>query len=249
MTDQQQLNAAIVIQARMGSSRLPGKTTMTLSGMRMLEHIVARFQIAPVVHPVIVATSTNPVDDFIASLTESKGIACVRGSEEDVLGRYWQSVADLDVDYVVRATADNPLVYEGAVEQLCRVINETGCDYISYNSDMVIGLNLEVFTKSALQQAHEEGDKRFEREHVTPFFYTQPDRFDIIRLSTPAGLDGDFRLTVDTRADFEVIKTIYDALYKPGRIIPALSAVEYLRANPEVAAINSDVHQKRYDEE
>lgn len=242
------LNAAIVIQARMGSTRLPGKTMLPLRGIRMLEHIVNRFQQAPVSGPLIIATSTSAVDDFICSMTESKDIACSRGSEEDVLDRYWQAVKDLDVDFVVRATADNPLVFEGAVEHLGRVMVDTGCDYITYTNAMPVGMSVELLRKDVLARVHEQADKPFEREHVTPHIYTNADMFDIIRLAPPEGLQGEYRLTVDTREDYELVKHIYDELYKPGSIIPALAVIEYLDANPEVAAINAAIRQKRYDE-
>jgi spore coat polysaccharide biosynthesis protein SpsF len=248
MSDSFLLNAAVIIQARMGSTRLPGKTMLPLAGIRMFEHIVKRCSLAPVAMPVIVATSEKTTDDFIATVSESLGATCIRGDEADVLDRFWKAAADLDVDYIVRATADNPLVYESAVEHLGKLILDTGCDYITYNESMPVGLSVEIFTKKALQTSHQEGKEPFHREHVTPYIYTNPEKFDVIRIAAPQGLKGNFRLTVDTEEDYLLMKEIYQRLYTPGKIIPSLAAIELLRNEPELVSMNADIRQKSYDE-
>lgn len=240
------IDAAIVIQARMGSQRLPGKTMMSLAGHRMLYHVVARLEIADISGPLIIATSNSPTDDFICSFSGSSGVQCYRGSEDDVLSRYWEAVEDLDVTYVVRATADNPLVYEGAVAHLGSLIVELGCDYIKYNKYMVLGLGLEIFTKAALKKAFDEADDPKHREHVTAYMYTHPNDFDCMSISPPKELEGQFRLTVDTEDDYELMKIIYERLYKPGKIIPAADAVALLREDPKLDIINSHIVQKSY---
>ena len=242
------LNAAIVIQARMSSTRLPGKTLKTLAGRRILRHVVNRLSSAQVSGPLIVATSNHPCDDFIASWCETAEVACFRGSEEDVLDRFRRAAEPFDVDYIVRATADNPLVWEGAIGHLGRIVVEQRCEYVSYTRHLPLGLGLEVFTKEALRRADDEATEPHHREHVTAYIYDNRDRFDCLWISPPKELEGDFRLTIDTKEDFELMQQIYDRLYVPGKILPAAAAVALLRKEPQLAVINAHVRQKPYTE-
>ncbi len=242
------LNAAIVVQARMGSSRLPGKTLKTLAGRRMLRHVVNRLAAAPVAGPLVVATSNHPGDDFIASWCEAAEVDCFRGSEDDVLDRFRRAAEPLDVDYIVRATADNPLVWEGAVGHLGRIIIEQRCQYVSYTHHMPLGLALEVFTKETLLRAAAEATEPHHREHVTAYIYDNRDRFDCLWISPPKELEGGFRLTIDTEEDFELMRQIYDRLYVPGEVLPTAEAVALLRREPRLAAINAHIRQKPHTE-
>lgn len=243
-----ELNAAILLQVRMGSSRLAGKAMMSLCGMRMLFHVVSRLKVAEISGPLVIATSDQPTDDFICSFSSSEGVACFRGSEDDVLSRFREASKELDVKYIIRATGDNPLVWEGCIEHLGRVIEEQKCDYITYNHFMPVGLSLEIFTKEALEIAFNEAKEPNHREHVTSYIYTNKDRFDCVWITPPRELEGDFRLTVDTTDDYELMKQIYDRLYTPGEIIPAAEAVKLLKEEPALAALNSHVKQKSYKE-
>ncbi len=239
-----QLSAAILIQARMSSTRLPGKTMLPLAGRRMLAHVVSRFKDAPVSGPLIVATSVEPSDDFILSWSKGAGVQCYRGSERDVLLRFHSAAEKLDVKYIIRATADNPLIWEGAVAHLGRHIVEESCDYISYTAHLPLGLGIEIFTKEALGRANNEAKEPHQREHVTPYLYENRAIFDCLWISPPAELEGEFRLTVDTKEDYEQMKRIYERLYLPGSIIATVDAVALLRNEPNIAAINADVRQK-----
>ena len=240
------LDAAIILQVRMGSSRLAGKAMMSLCGMRMLFHVVSRLKVARTKGPLIIATSVEPTDDFICSFASAEEVACYRGSEDDVLSRFYEAAKELDVKYIIRATGDNPLVWEGAAEHLGRIIQEQHCDYVSFNHFMPVGLSLEIFTKKALEQAHAEAGEANHREHVTSYIYTNKDKFDCVWITPPRELEGNFRLTVDTTEDYELMKQIYERLYVPGEIIPAAAAVKLLHEEPSLAAINSDVKQKSY---
>jgi spore coat polysaccharide biosynthesis protein SpsF len=244
----EELNAAIIIQARMSSTRLPGKTMMPLAGRRMIYHVASRFAEAPVTGPLVVATSNEPSDDFIHTWTQGARAVCFRGSERDVLDRFRGAAEHVDSEYIVRATADNPLTWEGAIEHLGRHMTEQGCDYISHTRHMPLGLGLEMFTRDALFKAHDEAKQPHQREHVTPYFYENQDIFDCLWISPPKELEGDYRLTVDTKEDLELMREIYDRLYTPGSIIPAADAVQLLRDEPKLAAINSEVRQKRFTE-
>lgn len=242
------IDAAIIIQARMASTRLPGKTMLPLAGFRMLYHVVNRLKQAPVSGPVIVATSDKAVDDFICSFTGTTGVGCYRGSEEDVLARFWGAAEPLSVKYIVRATADNPLVWEGAVEHLGELAEESGSDYMSFNKQMPLGLGLELFTREALCSAWQEAVDPKQREHVTPYIYTNRRKFKCKWAASPKELKGNFRLTVDTEEDYELMKIIFDRLYQPSEILPSSAAVALLRNDPDLAGINADIRQKRFDE-
>ena len=239
-----ELNAAIVIQARMSSKRLPGKTMLALGGHRMLAQVASRFDDAPITGPLIVATSVQPSDDFICTWARSANVRSYRGSERDVLLRFYKALEGVDVDYVVRATADNPLIWEGAVEHLGRHIVEQGCDYVAYTKHMPLGLGVEIFTKAALEKAHKGATEPHQREHVTPYIYENKKTFDCLWISPPVELEGEFRLTVDTQEDYELMKLIYERLYRPGSIIPAADAVALLRAEPHLLEINAGIRQK-----
>jgi spore coat polysaccharide biosynthesis protein SpsF len=221
---------------------------LPLAGQRMLAHIVNRLKTAEITGPVIIATSTQPQDDFICKFSGDSNTGCFRGSEEDVLARFWGAAEPLPVRYIVRATADNPLVWEGAVEFLGDLIRERNADYASFNQYMPTGLGLEIFTRQALEIAQREATEPKHREHVTPFIYTNRERFACVWSSPPTELEGQYRLTVDTLEDYELISTIYDRLYLPGSIIPAAQAIALLRAEPRLAAINADIHQKSWNE-
>jgi spore coat polysaccharide biosynthesis protein SpsF len=242
------LDAAVIIQARMGSSRLPGKTMMPLAGQRMLHHVVNRLQRADITGPVIIATSDRPTDDFICSFADSSGVACFRGSEDDVLARFHGAAGDLTCRYIIRATADNPLVWEGGVVFLGEHAVTAECDYVSFNENMPIGLGLELFTRDALLRSQKSARHPKEREHVTPYIYSRPKLFKCAWIDPPSELHGDFRLTVDTPSDYDLMKAIYERLYRPGEIIPSRAALELLRREPHLAALNEGIRQKTWKE-
>jgi spore coat polysaccharide biosynthesis protein SpsF len=241
------IDAAIIVQARMGSSRLPGKIAFPLAGKSMLSHIISRLQFADVGGPVIVATSTEAADDSVPTLIGSEA-SYSRGSEEDVLDRFWQAAKHLDNKYIVRATADNPLVWEGAIEHLWQTMKDGEYDYATFDGKLPIGMAVEMFSKEALAQAQAEATDPRHREHVTPFFYSQPERFRCYRATPPEHVWGDFRLTVDTENDYELMKIIYQRFFSPAQIIPAVDVINMLKEEPKLAQMNSNIHQKSFKE-
>lgn len=246
--DIKELDAAILIQARMDSKRLPGKTLIDLAGRRMLYHVVSRLSQSPATGPVIVATSDSSSDDFIESWCETSRIRCFRGSEKDVLDRFWRCAAPLNVQYIVRATADNPLVWEGAIAHLGRFLIEQQCEYICHTRHLTLGLGIEIIAKEALKRAHSEAQKSHQREHVTPYIYENRERFDCLWISPPSELESEFRLTVDTKEDVELMREIYRRLYKSNQLIPSAEAIALLRKDHKLAAINAHVRQKGHQE-
>ncbi|MEI7732396.1 MAG: glycosyltransferase family protein [Verrucomicrobiota bacterium] len=240
-----------IIQARMGATRLPGKVLLSLCGQTVLSHVIARVRQAKRLHGVLVATTIAPQDEAIERACQQIGVPCHRGSEQDVLDRYYQAARSIDAEVVVRITADCPLFdgelldhmlghFEAAreagvrLDYLCNVVKRT----------YPRGLDTEIFTMNALERAHREAIKPYEREHVTPYLYQHPElfkRFDF---------EGDqnwshYRWTLDTPEDWTLIETIYQHLYRPGKVFATEQVLELLQHQPELVKINAAIEQKK----
>lgn len=237
-----------VIQARMRSSRLPGKVLLQLCGSSVLSHVIRRVGSSGVVDEVLVATSDLAVDDAVADEASDAGASIFRGSELDVLSRYHSASNGADV--IVRITSDCPLLDPNVLKRMVeafRGAQEAGerLDYMSNSLQRTFprGLDAEVFTASALAQAHAEARKDYEREHVTPYIYTHPDRFRI-RAFLHAEDHSSHRWTLDTPEDLELIRRVYDALHPSNPLFGMEEVLELLRLRPELSRINEHVQQK-----
>lgn len=239
---------AAIIQARMNSTRLPGKVLMPLAGRPVLQHVVERSRAARLVDAVVVATTNNPADDAIAALTHSLGAAVYRGSEDDVLGRYANAARAAHASIVVRVTADCPLLDSDLLTAMIeRMANG---DRRSLSPDLVSnarlrtfprGLDLEVFTRAALDAAATEATAPHQREHVTPFLYEHAERFHIVD-HVAASDDSRYRLTLDTPEDYALLGKLFDAMNGAPPSTPHVLAL--LRAHPEWVGLNAHVRQK-----
>lgn len=192
-----------IIQARMGSSRLPGKVLRPIAGRPLLDHVVGRLASLRAAVTVVVATSTQPRDDAIAERCAMLDVPCFRGSEEDVLARYAECAAAHGFDHVIRLTADNPFT---DVEELDRLIDlhlREANDYTHSFGVMPLGVGAEIFTRAALERSAREGHAPNHREHVNEYIQENPDRFRIGRLAVAADKNRpDLSLTVDTEEDY-----------------------------------------------
>lgn len=200
-----------IIQARMGSTRLPGKSLMPLGGRSVLANVVARVRLAAQVDETVVATTTLPEDDAIEAEARRLGVPVFRGADEDVLGRYYHAAAAFHGDVIVRITADCPLIDPAVID---RVIMRFGpgtdhCDYASntLQRSYPVGLDVEVFSLAALAAAYDEACTAYEREHVTVFLYQNPDRFRLASVEAPVDTSS-HRWTLDTPADLDALTTI-----------------------------------------
>lgn len=216
----------IVVQARMGSTRLKGKMALPFwEDMSLLKLVLRRLQnVANEVENVriIVATSDNTQDDYIANVALAEGCAVFRGSENDVLDRFIQAARHFGVEKLIRVCADNPFLSAFYLKELISTFDKNPTDYCAYffneNQPTIkshIGLFAEATTLSALERVAAMTDEKLYREHVTNFIYANPAHFSITRLSLPAFLQNrqDIRLTTDTIADFTLQKEIYGRLY------------------------------------
>jgi len=196
----------------MGSTRLPGKVLADVGGEPLLAFLIRRLRPLPVT-TVVVATSTLERDDAVAAVAQSEGVACIRGSESDVLNRFSQAVRAYPAESVVRVTADCPLLDPALVSAVLDLHRSSAADYTSNTVVRTFpdGLDVEVFRAAALIQAETDAVDPVEREHVTPFIYRRPGQFRLANLFSTELL-GDERWTVDTAEDLELVRHIVTGL-------------------------------------
>ena len=240
----------MIVQARMGSSRLPGKGLVEVEGATLLEHLVRRLRRAETVVRIVIATTTSPADDRVRDEAERLGVPSFRGSEEDVLSRYCGALPLAGTEVVVRVTADCPLLDPDELDRVVRAFLDArrgpggGFDYAANRvgkEGAPRGYDVEVFTAQALRRAAEESREPGDREHVTPFLYRVPGLFRVAYFPHPGPDHSRFRLTVDTPEDLRVVEEVIRAV-GPDADLAAVTG--FLEAHPEIAAINADVRQK-----
>ena len=235
------------IQARMGSSRLPGKVLAPLAGEPSLARIIHRVERADGVDAVVVLTTESPLDEPLRRLAAEHGASCISGSELDVLDRFQKGALETGADRILRVTADCPLVDPDVLGELLRLQLHSEADYAAVATGALAategarrypdGLDGEVFTAASLAAAWEESRDPFEREHVTPFIWFRPDRFRLARLEAPYDLGAE-RWTVDYPEDLEFVQAVYENM--PAR--PDFNwedVIELLAREPELRNLNA----------
>lgn len=224
------VRTAIVLQARMGSSRLPGKSLAYIEGKSIVEHCVQRLRARSGLM-VILATTTLPEDDALVDEATRLSVPVVRGSAEDVLARYARAASMFELTTLVRATADNPAVDMEAPGRTLDLLVRTGVDYV-VERGLPVGAAVEAVSCEALQRAHALATDSYDREHVTPFLRRDP-RFRSLDLVAPVSVRRpDRRFTIDMPEDLEFMRDVYRALTHP---LPApLTAI--IRASDDVLA-------------
>ncbi|MDD5339655.1 MAG: glycosyltransferase family protein [Candidatus ainarchaeum sp.] len=230
-----------ILQARMGSTRLPGKSAREIAGRPMLWHVLQQLKRSMMVETIVVATTTNAADDEIEKLANASGVKCFRGSEEDVLGRYIGAVQKFGGDIVVRVTADCPLMDAGVIDRVIADFKKGGADYVSnvHPPTFPDGLDVEVFSRDALMRAGLEAKLGSEREHVTPYIWKNTGLFRQRNVANGKDLSA-LRWTVDTPEGLEFVESAYRALGKKGSAhsFGMQDVLEVLAKNPKIAEIN-----------
>lgn len=229
----------------MGSTRLPGKVLKDLAGRPMLERVVRRVHRAGTIDEVVVATSDSAKDDAIARLCTDRGWSLFRGSEQDVLDRYRQAARAHDAETVARVTGDCPLIDPAVCDQVVEVFQKGTWDYVANTLEprtFPRGLDVEVFTRESLEVAWKEDTNPHWREHVTPFLYRHPDRFRLHGVYAEEDRSH-MRWTVDTEADLEFVRRIYDHFSDDA--FGWREVLSLLEEHPEWMEINRHVKQKR----
>jgi spore coat polysaccharide biosynthesis protein SpsF len=235
----------VIVQARMTSTRLPGKVLMDLAGKPMLERQLERLARCKHVDEVVLATTTNATDDPLAELGARLDVRVHRGSEHDVLDRYAGAARAADADVVVRVTSDCPLI-DPAETDLVVVALDADVDYAAnvLERDLPRGLDVEALWRDTLERVDRMATSAPAREHVTYFIQAErPDLFALRAVRRPFDA-ADLRWTVDTPEDLALVRRLYDELGLAEKPLPLADVIAHVRAHPELAAINAAIAQK-----
>jgi len=238
-----------IIQARMGSTRLPGKVLMDIGGETMLARVVNRVLSATRIDKTVVATTVSERDEPIIAECRKLGVACFRGSEEDVLDRYYQAALVYKAEGIVRITSDCPLIDREAIDKVVREFENQGSDYASNTLERTYprGLDTEVMTTEALARAWKEACEHYQRAHVTPYIYQNPGIFQLCSMTA----DGDYsnhRWTVDTSEDLTFIRAIYKRL-NDGGDFGWKDVLRALDKERQLMELNKHIQQKAMEED
>jgi spore coat polysaccharide biosynthesis protein SpsF len=240
-----------ILQARMSSSRLPGKILMPLTaGKPLLQLMVERVSRAKTPGKLIVATTASANDDQVENLCKHISVPCFRGSEHDVLDRFYKAALCYNSDHIIRLTGDCPIIDPDLLDEIVKFYFKGGFDYASNTVEPSFpdGLDVEIFSFTALKQAWEEAKLSSQREHVTPFIHQQPGRFNIGSFKSKENLSS-MRWTVDGPEDFQLVSRIYEILYPANPFFSTEDVLHLFDQMPELALINSGIKRNAGYEE
>ena len=235
-----------VVQARMGSTRLPGKVLLPVAGRPLLERMLARVGEATQLDDVVVATTTDPADDPIRALAAELGVACASGHPTDLIERHLQAADRMAADVVVKIPSDCPLIDPAVIDEVVGHFrrHRDSYEYVSnlHPPTWPDGNDVEVLPRHVLGEAWMLAARAYEREHTTPFVWDHPDRYRLANVTMASGYDlsATHRLTIDYEEDYRLIAAVFEALECPGG--PAFSfatIVDFLDAHPQIAALNA----------
>lgn len=245
------MKTGIIVQARMTSTRLPGKVLLPVLGQPLLKYQIDRLKRAEEADELIIATTTKPSDEPIVDLCRQEGIHCIRGSEQDVLARYYQAASQFELETVVRVTSDCPLIDPAVIDEGIRTYQNSSrhYDYVSNGRKRTYprGMDVEVFSIQALLEAYHEAKAEPEREHVTPFIYGHPERYALGELQYVRD-ESRYRWTVDTPEDFALIKKLLEAIYPVKPQFTLEDLLQVINEHPEWSEINAHIKQKKLGE-
>lgn len=242
----------VIVQARMASTRLPGKVLADIEGEPMLVREVERARRAAYVDDLVVATTTDPEDEPIAQLCQKRGYACYRGSVLDVLDRFYWAARAHNAQVVVRLTGDCPLIDPALIDQAVEAFADAdpSVDFVANRlpdrKTLPVGTDTEVCSFEALERAWIEADKPYHREHVMPYLYEDPNRFRTLLLESDTDYSP-YRWTVDTEEDLELARQIF-AHFEGKDDFSWMEIIELYRARPELVQLNAEVeHKSQFD--
>lgn len=242
------MKVGIIVQARMTSTRLPGKVLLPVLGKPLLAYQIERLRRVRGADEIIIATTTNETDQPIMDLCQRLGVKVFRGSEEDVLSRYFGAAQANDIDIVVRVTSDCPVIDPTVIDDVIHKYQEhlADCDYVSNTLERTFprGMDTEVFSFELLKKVHVEAKLPHEREHVTPYIYQNPQRFRLLNLAFHRD-ESRHRWTVDTPEDFELVRRILEALYPKNQAFGLEDVLAVMEAHPDWFELNAQIEQKK----
>jgi spore coat polysaccharide biosynthesis protein SpsF len=242
------MKTVAIIQARMSSSRLPGKVLKEAGGRPLLDRMVERVRRSTRIDEVLVATTVDPSDDSIEDFCSKNGINVFRGNLMDVLDRYYQAAVYTGAQVIVRLTGDCPFIDPALIDETLALMDKEQADFACnrlpppMTRTYPIGLDVEAVTFTALETAWKLATEKHEREHVMPYFYEIPGRFKVVKLDYSTDY-GSLRWTVDTLEDLEFVRAVYAGLDNRNDFT-WLEVLKLVQNHPEISAINASVHHK-----
>lgn len=247
------MKVVCLVQARVGSTRLPGKILKEICGKTILHHEIDRLKKCKEIDEIVIATTDKEDDDKIVNEAKKLSVKYFRGSENDVLSRFYYAAKENNADIIVRVTSDCPCIDFEILDKMLIYFKdkykEKQIDYLSntINRTYPRGYDIEIFTFSALEKSYINAKKEYEREHVTPYIYDKTNNF--LKLSFENKDDySNYRVTLDTIEDFIVIKNIFENLYYKNPYFKLNDVVQYLNNNLHIVDINKHIEQKKLGE-
>lgn len=242
------MNIVAIIEARMTSSRLPGKPLLEIAGKSIIEHLTTRLSCVNSLNDIVLATTTNKADDKLVAAAKTLGIKCFRGSEDDVMERVIQTAAFAEADIIVEVTGDCPLIDPNIVEQVIQMYLFNKADYVT-NAHIRCypdGMDVQVFNLNTLMKSAAMTSDPLDHEHVTLHIRNNPDLFSHLHLIAPQKLHWpELGLTLDEMNDFELITKIIEYFESKNiEIFDCYDAIKLLRDNPDWVLINKSVTRK-----
>lgn len=241
------MNVVATIEARMTSSRLPGKVLLPANGKPMLEHLLDRLRRVPSVQTIVLATTVNKTDDVLERFAQRQAIAVFRGSEEDVMARVIGAAESVAAELIVEITGDCPIIDPDIVEQTIRMYLHNTCDYSSNCNvrSYPIGMDTQVYRLNLLERSYAMTSDPLDREHVTRHIRMHPDLFIHVNLVAPPDLHWpELGLTLDEQGDYELLKKIIEHFGESNPTFNCSATLDLLRQHPEWVAINQQVKRK-----
>ena len=236
------MKTVAIIQARRGSSRLYNKIFLDLMGNPLIYHVVDRLSKSKTLTDLVIATTSNPIDDPLEKWAKTNKIECFRGHEENVLKRYYDAASNYKADVVVRVTADDPFKDFRLMDEAVQLLVSGNYDFVCNNSPPTFpeGLDVEVLTFNALKKIYRESLDDFEREHVTQYIHRNNEKFKISNIKNNIDLSH-YRWTIDEESDYIFTKKIYEKLYKPGNIFLTEEILDLVNIDEKLLKINNSV--------
>jgi spore coat polysaccharide biosynthesis protein SpsF len=234
-------NIIAIVQTRLGSTRLPNKAFLELEGNPMIYHICNRLKASRLINRVVIATTKLPKDALLQDWAEQNGITCFRGSEDNVLSRYYYAATEVEADIIVRITGDDPFKDSNIIDLVIDLLIREDLDFACNNfpPSFPEGLDVEVFTYSAIKKAFENSIDVFEKEHVTQYFYRNT---NLVKMKNFAYAEdmSHLRLTVDTQKDLMLAGEIYNRLYSTNEFFGFDEIISLYKSEPDLFKINQN---------
>ncbi len=236
------LRKVAIVQVRTSSTRLPKKCLLKIFGRTVLEHIICRVKSAKSIDEIYIATTTDSSDDCLEEIAELCKVKLYRGSENDVLDRFYQVAKLAHADIICRITADDPFKDPIIIDQFMEKFLDASCDYVSNTLIPTYpeGIDIEIFSMQALEKAWREAKKNSEREHVTPYIWKNQQIFKVLNIKNEIDLSN-LRWTLDNAIDWVFVQQVYDCLYEKTKIFLMKDILELIEKYPYLKEFNKNI--------